>query len=100
MNGPLEVNDHENPEVMRIDATIDSDVDQASVEELRRHADVERKRLKMPLPRISEELKESESSEGSQAGLELHPDAVVQERHNVALEEIKVEDDGIERVFD
>ena len=55
----------------------------------------------MPLPRISEELKESESSsEGSQASSEFHTDAVVQEHHDDPLEEIKVEDDGIERAVD
>ena len=51
----------------------------------------------MPLPRISEELKESESAEDSQASSEFHTDAVVQEHRDDPLEEIKVEDDGIER---
>ena len=62
MKKPLEVNDHENSEVLRIEAT-DNDNGQANFEEIRRHADLERQQFFMPLPRIPEEPNDSESSE-------------------------------------
>ena len=96
MNKPLEANDHEDPEVSRIDAVV-NDIDQETFDELHRHADIERKKLKAPLPRIDEELKESESSDDQQVSFELYTDAVVEEQHHDdPLEEIKVEDDGVE----
>ena len=53
---PLEVNDHENAECLRID---DDDIDQANFGELDRHADKFCTKFGLPLPQIKEDSNES-----------------------------------------